>query len=112
MSEVAGKIGVHETTIGRAVANKYVRTPHGVVPLRFFFAAALGADSPAGPAIANTQAKQVLSEILGRETPRKPYSDAALEEMLRERGIPIARRTIAKYRTELGILPAHLRKRT
>ena len=112
MSEVAGKIGVHETTIGRAVANKYVRTPHGVVPLRFFFAAALGADSSAGPAIANTQAKQVLSEILGRETPHKPYSDAALEEMLRERGIPIARRTIAKYRTELGILPAHLRKRT
>ena len=80
--------------------------------MRFFFAASLGADSPAGPAIANTQAKQVLSEILGRETPRKPYSDAALEEMLRERGIPIARRTIAKYRTELGILPAHLRKRT
>ena len=112
MSEVAQKVGVHETTIGRAVANKYVRTPHGVVPLRFFFATALGGETATGPAVANTQAKQILAEIVGRETPRKPYSDAVLEEMLRERGIPIARRTIAKYRTELGILPAHLRRRS
>jgi RNA polymerase sigma-54 factor len=111
MSEVAQKVGVHETTIGRAVANKYVRTPHGVVPLRFFFATALGGETSTGAAVANTQAKQILAEIVGRETPRKPYSDAVLEEMLRERGIPIARRTIAKYRTELGILPAHLRRR-
>jgi len=112
MHEVADQVGVHETTIGRAVANKYVRTPHGVVPLRFFFATGLGGDSGFGPAVANTQAKEVLAEIVGRETSKKPYSDAALEEMLRERGIPIARRTIAKYRTELGILPAHLRRRS
>jgi RNA polymerase sigma-54 factor len=112
MHEVADQVGVHETTIGRAVANKYVRTPHGVVPLRFFFATGLGGDSGFGPAVANTQAKEVLAEIVARETSGKPYSDAALEEMLRERGIPIARRTIAKYRTELGILPAHLRRRS
>ena len=112
MSEVAQKVGVHETTIGRAVANKYVRTPHGVVPLRFFFATALGGENGTGPAVATTQAKQLLAEIVARETPRKPYSDAVLEEMLRERGIPIARRTIAKYRTELGLLPAHLRRRS
>jgi RNA polymerase sigma-54 factor len=112
MNEVAQTVGVHETTIGRAVANKYVRTPYGVVPLRFFFAAALGGENVTGPAVANTQAKQLLAEIVGRETPSKPYSDASLEEMLRERGIPIARRTIAKYRTELGILPAHLRRRS
>jgi RNA polymerase sigma-54 factor len=80
--------------------------------LRFFFATALGGETATGAAVANTQAKQILAEIVGRETPRKPYSDAALEEMLRERGIPIARRTIAKYRTELGILPAHLRRRS
>ena len=112
MSEVAQTVGVHETTIGRAVANKYVRTPYGVVPLRFFFATALGGETITGPAVANTQAKQLLAEIVGRETSSKPYSDASLEEMLRERGIPIARRTIAKYRTELGILPAHLRRRS
>jgi len=112
MHEVADQVGVHETTIGRAVANKYVRTPHGVVPLRFFFATGLGGDSGFGPAVANTQAKEVLAEIVARETSEKPYSDATLEEMLRERGIPIARRTIAKYRTELGILPAHLRRRS
>jgi RNA polymerase sigma-54 factor len=112
MSEVAQTVGVHETTIGRAVANKYVRTPYGVVPLRFFFATALGGETITGPAVANTQAKQLLAEIVGRETTSKPYSDASLEEMLRERGIPIARRTIAKYRTELGILPAHLRRRS
>ena len=95
-----------------AVANKYVRTPHGIVPLRFFFATALGGQSDAGPAVANTQAKQLLAEIVGRESAEKPYSDAALEEMLRERGIPVARRTISKYRAELGILPTHLRRRS
>ena len=112
MSEAAAEVGVHETTVSRAVANKYVRTPHGVVPLRFFFAAALGGDDGTGPAVANTRAKEILAEIVGRESPAKPYSDAALEEMLRERGIPVARRTIAKYRSELGILPTHLRRRT
>ncbi len=112
MTEVAGQVGVHETTIGRAVANKYVRTPHGVVPLRFFFASALGGVNDFEPAVANTRAKEILAEIVGRENPAKPYSDAALEEMLRERGIPIARRTISKYRAELGILPTHLRRRS
>ena len=112
MSEAAAEVGVHETTVSRAVANKYVRTPHGVVPLRFFFAAALGGDDGTGPAVANTRAKEILAEIVGRENPGKPYSDAALEEMLRERGIPVARRTIAKYRSELGILPTHLRRRS
>lgn len=112
MSEAAAEVGVHETTVSRAVANKYVRTPHGVVPLRFFFAAALGGDDGTGPAVANTRAKEILAEIVGRESPAKPYSDAALEEMLRERGIPVARRTIAKYRSELGILPTHLRRRS
>jgi len=112
MSEAASEVGVHETTVSRAVANKYVRTPHGVVPLRFFFAAALGGDDGTGPAVANTRAKEIMAEIVGRESPNKPYSDAALEEMLRERGIPVARRTIAKYRSELGILPTHLRRRS
>jgi len=112
MTEVAGQVGVHETTIGRAVANKYVRTPHGVVPLRFFFATALGGVNDFEPAVANTRAKEILAEIVGRENPAKPYSDASLEEMLRERGIPIARRTISKYRSELGILPTHLRRRS
>jgi RNA polymerase sigma-54 factor len=112
MSEAASEVGVHETTVSRAVANKYVRTPHGVVPLRFFFAAALGGDDGTGPAVANTRAKEIMAEIVGRESPTKPYSDAALEEMLRERGIPVARRTIAKYRSELGILPTHLRRRS
>ncbi|NDH86079.1 RNA polymerase sigma-54 factor [bacterium] len=112
MTEVAGQVGVHETTIGRAVANKYVRTPHGVVPLRFFFATALGGSNDFEPAVANTRAKEILAEIVGRENSAKPYSDAALEEMLRERGIPVARRTISKYRSELGILPTHLRRRS
>jgi RNA polymerase sigma-54 factor len=110
MTEAADEIGVHETTVSRAVANKYVRTPFGVVPLRFFFATAVGGERGQGPAVANTSAKEILAEIVGRENPGKPYSDATLEELLRERGIPVARRTIAKYRTELGILPTHLRR--
>ena len=111
MTEAAAEIGVHETTVSRAVANKYVRTPFGVVPLRFFFATAVGGDDGEGPAIANTSAKEILAEIVGRENPEKPYSDATLEELLKERGVPVARRTIAKYRTELGILPTHLRRK-
>jgi len=111
MTEAADEIGVHETTVSRAVANKYVRTPFGVVPLRFFFATAVGGEEGQGPAVANTSAKEILAEIVGRENPEKPYSDATLEELLKERGIPIARRTIAKYRSELGILPTHLRRK-
>ena len=111
MTEAANEIGVHETTVSRAVANKYVRTPFGVVPLRFFFATAVGGEEGQGPAVANTSAKEILAEIVGRENPEKPYSDATLEELLKERGIPIARRTIAKYRSELGILPTHLRRK-
>ena len=111
MTEAAGEIGVHETTVSRAVANKYVRTPFGVVPLRFFFATAVGGEEGQGPAVANTSAKEILAEIVGRENPEKPYSDATLEELLKERGIPVARRTIAKYRSELGILPTHLRRK-
>lgn len=111
MTEAAAEIGVHETTVSRAVANKYVRTPFGVVPLRFFFATAVGGEDGQGPAVANTSAKEILAEIVGRENPAKPYSDATLEELLKERGIPVARRTIAKYRSELGILPTHLRRK-
>ncbi|NDA25720.1 MAG: RNA polymerase sigma-54 factor [Verrucomicrobia bacterium] len=111
MTDAAAEIGVHETTVSRAVANKYVRTPFGVVPLRFFFATAVGGENGEGPAVANTSAKEILAEIVGRENPEKPYSDATLEELLKERGVPVARRTIAKYRTELGILPTHLRRK-
>ena len=111
MTEAAAEIGVHETTVSRAVANKYVRTPFGVVPLRFFFATAVGGEDGQTPAVANTSAKEILAEIVGRENPEKPYSDATLEELLKERGIPVARRTIAKYRNELGILPTHLRRK-
>lgn len=111
MTEAAAEIGVHETTVSRAVANKYVRTPFGVVPLRFFFATAVGGEDGQGPAVANTSAKEILAEIVGRENPSQPYSDATLEELLKERGIPVARRTIAKYRSELGILPTHLRRK-
>ena len=111
MTDAAAEIGVHETTVSRAVANKYIRTPFGVVPLRFFFATAVGGEDGRGSAVANTSAKEILAEIVGRENPGKPYSDATLEELLRERGIPVARRTIAKYRAELGILPTHLRRK-
>ena len=78
---------------------------------RFFFATAVGGENGQGPAVANTSAKEILAEIVGRENPEKPYSDATLEELLKERGAPVARRTIAKYRTELGILPTHLRRK-
>lgn len=109
MASVAAEIGVHETTVSRAVANKYAGTPHGVVELRRFFNAGLTTDD--GDALANAGVREVLRKILDAESPQKPFSDEKLVAELAARGIKIARRTIAKYRSMMNIPPAHLRKK-
>lgn len=109
MSQLAGDLGVHETTVSRAIANKFVQTPHGLFELRFFFTSGLTTDS--GEAMANTSVKEVLADIVAAEDPSAPLSDESLVEALGGKGIRIARRTVAKYRDALNIPPAYLRKR-
>lgn len=108
MNQVAERVGVHETTVSRAIANKYIRTPHGLFEMKFFFTP--GYQSEDGSEVSNKSIKDRISRILESESPRKPLSDQKIVEILKDEGITIARRTVAKYRDELGILPTNLRR--
>ena len=108
MGAVAEKLGVHETTVGRAVAGKYVKTPQGVFELRFFFTG--GLKTADGGSISTEAVKEAVAKVIGREDVRKPLSDLAIAAKLDEQGLKVARRTVAKYREELGLPPAHKRK--
>ena len=108
MSQVADAVGVHETTVSRAVSGKYVETPHGVLEMKYFFTSGLA--SKDGSSLANTSVKQMLSELVKKEDATKPLSDEDLVKAFTDKGVKIARRTVAKYRAELNILPSHLRR--
>ncbi|RMH70071.1 MAG: RNA polymerase sigma-54 factor [Gemmatimonadetes bacterium] len=106
--EVAEKIGVHESTVSRVTNGKYVQTPHGVFELKYFFDSGLGTDS--GEDVSATTAKNIIKELIAKENPRKPLSDKKIAQEMQKRGINIARRTVAKYREQLKILPSRMRK--
>lgn len=108
MGSVAEKLGVHETTVGRAVAGKYARTPQGVFELRFFFTGGLATAD--GGSISTEAVKEAVAKAIGREDVRQPLSDQAIAEHLAAQGLKVARRTVAKYREQLGLPPAHKRK--
>jgi RNA polymerase sigma-54 factor len=108
MATVADAVGVHETTVSRAIAGKYMRTSHGVFDLKYFFTSGVKSDS--GDDVSNTSVKNSMAELLKTEPSHKPYSDEQLVKLLSERGIKVARRTVAKYREAMGVLPSHLRK--
>jgi len=108
MVQVAEVVGVHETTVSRAVSGKYMQTPQGLFEMKYFFTA--GIQTASGDGLSNTSVKDMISDIFKKEDPSKPLSDQEVVKMLQERGIVIARRTVAKYRTELNILPSNLRK--
>ncbi|NGX62082.1 MAG: hypothetical protein K940chlam9_01575, partial [Chlamydiae bacterium] len=101
MKEVAERIEVHESTIARAVANKYVSCLQGLLPLRSFFTNAYQTD--AGKAVSSHTVKELLQELIQAEDRTHPLSDETLSSRIQEQGIPCARRTVAKYRRELGI---------
>jgi RNA polymerase sigma-54 factor len=109
MSQVAEAVGVHETTVSRAIAGKFISTPHGVFEMRYFFTSGLATDD--GEQRSNTSVKTVLADLIRQEDPAEPLSDDDLARQLQSRGIQIARRTVAKYREALGLLPSHLRKK-
>src|SRR6185503_4460008 len=108
MVQVAEVVGVHETTVSRAVSGKYMQTPQGVFEMKYFFTS--GIQTATGEGMSNTSVKDMISDIFRGEDPSKPLSDQEVVLMLSERGIVIARRTVAKYRSELNILPSNLRK--
>jgi len=108
MTQIADVVGVHETTVSRAIANKYIRTPHGVFDFKYFFTPGYQAES--GAAVSNTSVKEMISDLISVEDKSAPLSDQELVVKLQSKGITIARRTVAKYREELGILPSNLRR--
>lgn len=108
MAEIAGRVGVHETTVSRAVAGKYMKTPGGIYELKYFFTP--GIKTADGTEISNKTVKDIIATLVGNEDAEKPLSDQEIMEKLQEKGISIARRTIAKYRLMLHIPPSHLRK--
>jgi RNA polymerase sigma-54 factor len=108
MVQVAQVVGVHETTVSRAVSGKYMQTPQGIFEMKYFFTA--GIQTASGDGMSNTSVKDMIAEMFKNEDPGKPLSDQEVVKMLSDKGIVIARRTVAKYRTELNILPSNLRK--
>ncbi len=108
LRDVAEDIGVHESTVSRATTNKYLQCPQGVLELKFFFNAAI--PKVGGGDVASEAVKSRIRLLISREDPKNPLSDQALVEMLRGEGLKVARRTVAKYRDEQGILPSSKRK--
>ncbi len=98
---IAQKVGIHESTVSRVTSNKYVQTPHGMYPLRFFFSNELATTQ--GEGVSAKQVKNLIQEMVGAEPPKKPLSDQAISNALKAKGILLARRTVQKYRDELGI---------
>jgi RNA polymerase sigma-54 factor len=109
LRQVAAEIGVHESTVSRAIARKYAHTPRGTVPLRAFFAS--GVEAEGGGEASSTAIQAMIRELVSAEDPRKPLSDARLAELLKAGGVPVARRTVAKYREALRIPSSHDRVR-
>src|SRR5438093_8638065 len=109
MGHIADAVGVHETTVSRAVSGKYMATPQGVFEMKYFFTP--GYQTASGESMSNTSVKEAILDLVKHEDGNSPLSDHEIVEILSERGIPIARRTVAKYRTELHILPSHMRRK-
>lgn len=109
LRQVADMIGVHESTVSRAVANKYVQTPHGVFDMKSFFNS--GVSSSGGGGVSSKAVKKMIREMIEAENAAQPLSDQMIADTFSRRGISISRRTVTKYREELGISSSTKRKR-
>jgi RNA polymerase sigma-54 factor len=109
MVQIADAVGVHETTVSRAISGKYISTPQGVFEMKYFFTP--GYQTSSGVSMSNTSVKEAILDLVKNESGSAPLSDKEIVEILGQRGIPIARRTVAKYRTELNILPSNMRRK-
>jgi RNA polymerase sigma-54 factor len=109
LREVAEVISMHESTVSRVTNEKYVQTPRGVLPLKFFFSSGLATTE--GEDVSARGIKAQLQKLVAEEDPRHPLTDQAIVNILKQNGVQIARRTVAKYRDQLGVLSARMRKR-
>lgn len=109
LKQIADEVGIHESTVSRSINGKYMQSPRGLYELKYFFTS--GVSGSAGEGIASGSIKTFIKEIVDSEEPKSPYSDQAMVEMLGERGIDISRRTVAKYRDEMGVPSSSKRKR-
>jgi RNA polymerase sigma-54 factor len=100
---------MHESTISRVTTNKYMHTPQGIFPMKFFFTT--GFSVGAGTEVSSLTVKDVIQKMVKEEDPSTPLKDQQIVEALKAKGIDIARRTVAKYREELRIPPTSVRKR-
>lgn len=108
LKDIAEVVGMHESTVARVTTSKYIETPRGIFELKYFFGPGLnteGAEDTSSRSI-----KDMLAKMIAAENPRRPHSDQKLAELVRDKGVTIARRTVAKYREQLKILPAKMRR--
>ena len=109
LRDVADEIGMHESTVSRATSGKYMQTPRGTFEMKFFFSS--GVEGARGKGVAQESVKRMIADLIARERPQEPLSDQTLAEMLNRQGLNISRRTVAKYREEMGVPSSAKRKR-
>ena len=109
LKQIAEEVGVHESTVSRSINGKYMQSPRGVFELKYFFSSGVSGGDGAG--VSSNSVKSIIKEIINGEDPRKPYSDQDMVEILKEKGIDISRRTVAKYREGMIILSSSKRRR-
>lgn len=109
LKQIAETVGVHESTVSRAINGKYMQCPRGVFELKYFFTG--GILNEDGSGVSSNSIKSMIKEFVDAEDDKKPLSDSKISEMLHEKGLDISRRTVAKYRDDIGILPSSKRRR-
>src|SRR5690606_9369603 len=109
LRDIANDVGIHESTVSRVTTAKYVHTPQGIYELKYFFNS--GVSKTDGDSLASESVKLKIKDLVGKEDPKKPLSDQEIVNKLKAEGIQIARRTVAKYRDALNILPSSKRKK-
>ena len=109
LRDIANDIGMHESTVSRVTTAKYVHTPQGIYELKYFFNS--GISSSDGDSLASESVKIKIKDLVSKENPKNPLSDQKIVDLLKVEGIQIARRTVAKYRDVLKILPSSQRKK-
>ena len=109
LKQVADDLGIHESTVSRAINGKYMQTPRGVFEIKYFFSS--GVTGSDGEGVSSNSIKSMIKDIIDGEDPKNPYSDQDMVKLLSDRGIEISRRTVAKYREGLNILSSSKRRR-
>jgi RNA polymerase sigma-54 factor len=109
LKRIAEEVELHESTVSRAISGKFIQTPKGVYQIKFFFAS--GVNNLSGSSTSSHTIKKLLKDFISEENSKKPYTDQQLTNILKSKGIKISRRTVAKYRLEMGISSTNKRKR-